>query len=257
MSIEGSVINSGKGYAIDAGLNVIAYSSDRTLQINSTLPFTGSIFGADNATNTFASEKYRIGDSTLQILDSGQSSNININIFHEGSVANWTIQPVCWNSTTLISQNNKKNESPNSQISVLNDEISNINATITKLTTVKLASSLKANAYPASQNGQLGNSLYITGPVTNTGEAIAYNVGIHVVAYAANGELEINTTFPLGGTFTIYSENYTTPQHLSTLNSGYGFDSYSSSSSTSIGLIIYTPDLVSNWTIKTVWTNSP
>ena len=29
--IEGSVINSGKGYALDAGLSVIAYSSDGTL----------------------------------------------------------------------------------------------------------------------------------------------------------------------------------------------------------------------------------
>ena len=33
-------------------------------EINLTLPFTGSIFGTDNATNAFASEKYGLSDST-------------------------------------------------------------------------------------------------------------------------------------------------------------------------------------------------
>ncbi len=43
------------------------------------------------------------------------------------------------------------------------------------------------------------NYLYITGSVNNTGECTAYNSGLLVVAYFADGTLEINMTVSFSG----------------------------------------------------------
>jgi hypothetical protein len=82
-------------------------------------------------------------------------------------------------------------------------------------------------------------------------------VGIRVEAYAGN-TLEMNMTIPLSGT-SIYNAtiNGTNQIKLSSLNSGYGTDSYSNSNTASIGIMIYTPDFVTNYTVTPVWTNAP
>ena len=265
--IAGSVTNTGKGYANDAGLQVIAYDADGTLEVNLTVPFTGSTFGTDNATNAFVSKTYGDSNLNLSILDSGQKTNIGLNIFHEGLVVNWTVTPVCWNANSVkneVATNN--NETLDSQVFDLQNQITNIMAMITNLSSANLVASLGIKEYPATtQYNPAGtysvsyeNSLFIVGSVTNTGEGVAYNAGLHVVGYTVNGTVEMNMTVPLsGGSISYNSTNYTAPTKLSTLNSGYGYDSYSSSNSASIGMVIYTPDLVSNWTVTPVWTNSP
>lgn len=256
--IEGSVTNAGKGYAYNAGLHVVAYAANGTVEINMTVPFTGNNFGTDNATDAFVSKSEGNSSLALQILDSGQTTQVYINIFHEGVVATWSVTPVCWSYS--FNYEAIQNETLTNQVSYLKNQITNLSALIGNLTTANLVTSLGIKAYPSvTQYGvSYENSLFIVGSVTNTGDGVAYNAGLHVVAYTADGTLEINMTVPLAGMgVSYYAANYTCPAELSTLNSGYGYDSYSSSNSASIGIAIYSEELVSNWTVTPVWTNSP
>jgi len=256
--IEGSVTNEGSGYAVAAGLQVDAYSAAGVLEANVTVPFTGSTFGSDNATTAFVTQKYGVSDFALNVLDSGQKTHVDQNIFHEGIAANWTVTPICWSYSAT---NETLQNSPlSSQVSYLQSQVTNLDTLIANLTTTKLVASLNVRAYPAmSQNViSYSSSLWIVGTVTNVGDAVAYNTGIHVIAYTAQGTLEINMTCPLEGlpvTYNATTRN-TVPQ-LSPLNSGYGYDSYSSSNSQSVALTIYTQEQVSNWTITPIWTNTP
>ena len=93
--ISGSITNTGKNTAFNAGLHVVAYGADYTLEINMTVPLSdGVAFGTDNATSIGGS------GSSLQlgVLDGGQTSTIGINIYHEGIVSIWTVTPV-WTNT--------------------------------------------------------------------------------------------------------------------------------------------------------------
>ncbi len=256
--IDGSVTNEGKGYAVDAGLQVVAYAADGTMEINLTVPFTGTTFGSDNATNAFVTKTYGDSSFALQILDSGQRTNVGINIFHEGSVVNWTITPVCW-AYNVGNAVPDKNQPLSSQVTYLQNQTANLQATIKGLSEANIVASINAKAYPANnQPAGFENSLYIVGSLTNTGEGVAYNVGLRVVAYTADGNLEMNITVPAdSGTFTYDAATYPASPKLSTINSGYGFDSYSSSNTAQIGTIIYTPDFVSNCTVTPIWTNTP
>jgi hypothetical protein len=102
--ITGSVTNTGKSTAHNAGLHVVAYNSTGTLEINMTVPLAnsgtmyGAVFGTDVATDNYVSGIYGISSTRLITLDSGQNMPIMINIFHEGTVTNWTITPVWTNS---------------------------------------------------------------------------------------------------------------------------------------------------------------
>lgn len=95
--IQGSVTNTGKGTAFNAGLKVVAYSNNGTLEINMTVPLADyANFGTDNATENFVSSNYGSSSLALGVLNSGQTANVNLNIFHEDTVTNWTVTPVWW-----------------------------------------------------------------------------------------------------------------------------------------------------------------
>ncbi len=115
--ITGSVNNTGEGTAYNAGLDIVAYNGTGTLEINMTVPFSGGIFGADNATNDFILKTYGSYDSFLGVYTSGYSTTLGVvdgkqteyiggapasygslSILHEGTVTNWTVTPVWTNS---------------------------------------------------------------------------------------------------------------------------------------------------------------
>lgn len=112
--IKGSITNTGKETAYNAGLKVIAYDAKGTLQINMTVPLTNGAFGTSNATNAFVLNHHRIGTYTkfeaspwkvdnigsmeLGSLNSGQTANVTLAILHEVTVSNWTVTPVWTNS---------------------------------------------------------------------------------------------------------------------------------------------------------------
>jgi hypothetical protein len=93
--ISGSVANNGEGNALNAGLNVVALSSDGSVMFNLTVPVDEGlpqVFGTDNATRIY-------GNSPLlfRSMFSGESVLVKIAIYHEGVVSNWVIKPVWTN----------------------------------------------------------------------------------------------------------------------------------------------------------------
>jgi hypothetical protein len=106
--IDGSVSNSGKGTAYNAGLHVVAYDafSNGTLDINTTVPLSGGIYGTDAATDAFVLENYGSYNQVFGVVDGEQTVIIGfaqpfhsttLSILHEDTVSNWTITPVWTN----------------------------------------------------------------------------------------------------------------------------------------------------------------
>jgi len=97
--IEGSVTNNGQGEALNAGLHVLAYAEDGTLEINMTVPLTCGEFGANAAIYSYiySFDPYCTSSPKFGNLSGGQSADVNLDIYHEGTVANWTVTPVWTN----------------------------------------------------------------------------------------------------------------------------------------------------------------
>ena len=102
--IVGTVTNKGLDPAYHAGLVVFGYSANGTVEISMTVPLTnmspgGSMwFGTDAQINDWLSNNGDFSPPQLGNLDQGATANVNIHIFHEGEVTNWTVTPVCANS---------------------------------------------------------------------------------------------------------------------------------------------------------------
>ena len=98
--VSGAVTNTEGGKAFNAGLHVTAFSAEGILEINMSFPLTGGIFGTNSAIDAYV-ESSRGGVSSLQLgnLAGGEPEEVNIQIFHEGVVSNWTVTPV-WTNTT-------------------------------------------------------------------------------------------------------------------------------------------------------------
>ena len=143
-----------------------------------------------------------------------------------------------------------------SEIANLNSQISNLNGQVTKLTSPNLVTALGINEIlsNSSSGGTLApyNHLEISGTVTNVGESTAFNAGLHIVAYDANGELEINMTVPLDNGGSFGTDAATEAYGTSSLQLG---NSASWQVST-ISIAIYHEGTVTNWTLTPVWTNS-
>ncbi len=102
--IKGSVTNRGSETAFDAGLHVVAYSKDGILDINMTVPLTTyglGEFGTNAAIYSYlySFDPYCTSSPKFGNLLSGQSVNVNLDIYHEGAVTNWTVTPAWKNST--------------------------------------------------------------------------------------------------------------------------------------------------------------
>ena len=97
--LSGSVTNVGNSTAYNAGLHIIAYTANSTLEINMTVPLVNDeAFGTDAGTNNYVSAN--LGSNLLQlgILQSEQKVTVSISIYHEGTVSKWTVTPVWTNS---------------------------------------------------------------------------------------------------------------------------------------------------------------
>ena len=256
--IQGYVANAGTGYALNVGLHVDAYKADGMQVVNLTVPLTSDVLGSDNETEAYVVKTYGNYSLDLDILDGGQRTNVGLNIFHQNSAKNWTITPVYWTYTLQDVDRALANQPLKYQESYLEKQIEDLNRLATNLTTTTLQANLKIEAKPdyLMFGIHFNSSMLITGSVTNVGNAKAYNAGLHIVAYSY-GTLEANMTIPLSYFGKYNSLTYNSPARLSTLNSGYGYDKFSSSNSQEIWVTIDTPALISNWTVTPVWTNYP
>lgn len=156
------------------------------------------------------------------------------------------------------------------KIDALNSKISMLNRTIDSFPKPNLTASLSVDEMLGNNSNAMGtptpipyNYLYITGSINNTGQGTAYNAGLNVIAFSANGIVEVNMTVPLSSEYFqngIFGTDNATNTFIS---SKYG------SSSLSLGVLdgkqtaylgsisIVHEGLVTNWTVTPVWTNTP
>ncbi len=157
----------------------------------------------------------------------------------------------------------------NSQIANLKMKISSLQAQIAEKSSINLVTALGVTEI-AAEYGLGGippyNHLWIDGTVTNQGGGFVYYTGLHVLAYAANGTLEINMTVPINPLNENSQTNtgwYGTDERIYAYLSSYGdYSSYQrgnlrSGETSDVNIHIFHEGIVSNWTITPVWTNSP
>jgi len=150
----------------------------------------------------------------------------------------------------ITKDRNSEIASLNNKITNLNTKISNLTVQLTNLTSANLVTiALGVTEVPYNSQISLNsalppdNYLYITGLVTNTGDGIAYNAGLHVIAYDATGTLEINTTVPLTAG-TVY------------IDSSLPLGNLVGGQNATIEIVLYHEGTVTNWTVTPVWTNT-
>ena len=98
LNISGNVSNTGETTAYNAGLHVVAYTAIGTLEINVTVPLAyDETFNQDFGTGAVGGGLIG-GSYSVTTLDSGQTAQIFLDIYHEGIVTNWTVTPV-WTNT--------------------------------------------------------------------------------------------------------------------------------------------------------------
>jgi len=98
LNISGNVSNTGEMTAYNAGLHVVAYTATGTLEINVTVPLAyDETFNQDFGTGAIGGGLIG-GSYSVTTLDSGQTAQIFLDIYHEGTVSNWTVTPV-WTNT--------------------------------------------------------------------------------------------------------------------------------------------------------------
>jgi hypothetical protein len=177
----------------------------------------------------------------------------------------------------VIDGGNSKIASLNEQIANLNSKVSdlksqaaNVNSQITNLISPNIVTSLGVTEVPYDSPHNyptplLYNHLLIMGSVTNTGLTAAYNAGLHVVAYQADGKIQINMTIPLdNGQNETTNENTDFAPVFGTDASTqiYGNESLQlgnlySGQNVTVTLGIFHHGTVTNWTITPVWTSNP
>jgi hypothetical protein len=96
--IQGAAFNMGNSTAYNAGLKVIAYSGAGVLEINMTVPFVNGYNYGTNSAIVSSLDNLNLGPLQLENLTRGQYAIVNLDIYHEGIVTNWTVTPV-WTNT--------------------------------------------------------------------------------------------------------------------------------------------------------------
>ncbi len=190
----------------------------------------------------------------------------------------------------IVNGKDSKIESLNNQIENLNSQITNLTAQVSNLTSANLVTGLVVTEVP--DNSPLTtmfptlatfvpSNFWINGSVTNIGHVTAFNAGLHVVAYNADGTLEINMSVPLA--IGVYGADATTkafvvnnPNFVVTPDGGFGsggpsrigslplgslgslqLESLDSGHFANVYLTIFHQGVVTNWTVTPMWTNTP
>jgi cell division protein FtsL len=231
----------------------ILYYTDKIANLNNQIT---------NLTNEDSNLKNQLANTASlndQITNlTSQNSNLTAQVTNLGS------------QVTNLNTANSKIPSLNDQIANLNSQISNLKAQITNpgaqianLTSPYLVTALGITEIAGNLPAYLQfNRLWISGTVTNKGEGTAFNSGLHVVAYTANGTQEVDITVPLNNNNVV---TYGTDAATNDLAYGSNGDNYPSFQLISlggggtayIGINIYHEGTVTNWTVTPVWTNIP
>jgi cell division protein FtsB len=97
--ISGSVKNVNGGTAYNAGLQVLAFATNGSMEVNVTVPLANGVYGTDSSTKNFVGIHIGVFNQTLGSLAGNKTVYINeIDIYHQSTVTNWTVTPVWTNS---------------------------------------------------------------------------------------------------------------------------------------------------------------
>jgi hypothetical protein len=145
----------------------------------------------------------------------------------------------------------------NVQISDLKGQLSNLTAPSANIVTALGTAEVVPYNSGFNDNPIKFNNLYISGSVDNVGGGLAQNAGLKVVAYNAQGVLEINMSVPLAkgaefGTDAPTNTLVSNTDRTSSLQLG----SLCSQQNVTIGIAIFHEGTVTNWTVTPVWTNT-
>jgi hypothetical protein len=177
----------------------------------------------------------------------------------------------------ILSDGNSKITSLNSQIANLESRVSelktqaaNTYSQTENLLSAKIVTSLGISEVPYDSPHNyptplLYNHLLIMGSVSNTGVTTAYNAGLRVVAYEADGKVQINMTVPLdnwANETTNENTDFAPVFGTDASTQIYGNESLQlgnlySEQNVTIILGIFHHGTVTNWTITPVWTSNP
>jgi type II secretory pathway pseudopilin PulG len=166
---------------------------------------------------------------------------------------------------TVVQSVNSELRSQNAEIQNQLDEVQTQNEElenqIANLTSANLVTALGIAEVPYDSiaNPAQFHKLFIEGSVTNKGQGTAYNAGLHVVAYDAEGNLRINMIVPLKNIASFGTDSATIDYALA--HAG-GTDSLQlgkllTTQTAAISIQIFHQGNVTDWTLTPVWTNSP
>jgi len=163
-----------------------------------------------------------------------------------------------------ISSKNSKIDSLTGQVNSLQNQVATLKQEISALnSTAQATNSTEANLVPAltitEKTDTPYNHLDIVGGVDNNGTGTAYNAGLKVVAYTADGTLAINMTSPLNDDAVFGTDSQTSSYLVNTysVNISTQLTSLYAGFNATVYIGIYHEGTVSNWTVTPVWTNSP
>jgi cell division protein FtsL len=152
------------------------------------------------------------------------------------------------------------------QVANLNGQVENLSSQLTILTTANIVTALGIREIPTTYQVAVGaspqylsapyNHLYIQGSVTNSGAGTAFNAGLQVIAYDANGALEINMTVPFdsGAQF---GTDASTRSYANQNDAALHLASLAGAATAQVNVNIFHEGIISNWIVSPVWTNFP
>ena len=182
---------------------------------------------------------------------------------------------IVYNDTNVLRSKNEQITLLKTEIGNLTDQASNLTDQVlnlseimssgqppTQLEYAHLVGSFGVREITTTVSGMPYSRLYIEGSLINTGNNTAYNAGLHVVAYAADGTVEINMTVPLdnGGDF---GTGDGASAYVQANAGAWGtqtslqLESVGGWQIVAISLNIYHAGVVVNWSVSPVWTHAP
>lgn len=160
----------------------------------------------------------------------------------------------------------------NNRIAQTKNQNTNLGNQSTSLTTANLTAALSITEVPYIRYFLNGtpwpdyyphgfSDLFLNGSVTNDGNGIAFNAGLHVVAYASNGTSEVNMTVPLVNGAWVFGTDAKTDAWVSNYYKSYlgslQLGTLKSGQTVTFDLNFYHEGNASSWTATPVWTNNP
>jgi len=216
-----------------------------------TAVFSSLLWNTNNQTNDLKTQNTKLNNENTALADQNNALQSQINQLQNQENL---VQQNENNSQNNTQELQAENNNLTAELSSLKEQTANLQSQLANLTTANLVAELKI----LDATGYQYNDLYISGSVGNTGQGTAYNAGLKVTAYSAQGILRINMTIPLViGAFGIDAATSAVASTLPYQNVSLALGNVGTGVTLPVDVGIFHYDAVSNWTVTPVWTNQP